>query len=106
MKSMALTLALLLISSLSFAQPLLLDVRTQAEFDEGHAKGAIHLPFNEVNDKAADLLPNKSQEIKVYCRSGNRAGKAIAALKALGYTNLENIRTLDNAKQVAKTLNP
>ncbi|NVK39038.1 MAG: rhodanese-like domain-containing protein [Gammaproteobacteria bacterium] len=102
MKHSILTLALLFISCASLAQPLLLDVRTQAEFDEDHAKGAIHLPFNEVKEKAADLLPNKSQEIKVYCRSGNRAGKAISALKALGYTNLENIRTLENAKQFAQ----
>ncbi len=97
---MKLLLALVLstLTSLSFAQLLLLDVRSQAEYDTGHAYGAVLLPHDQVTAKAGDVLTDKNQEIKVYCRSGGRAGKAVDSLKALGYTNVENIGTLKDAK--------
>lgn len=98
MKHLALTLLLTLFSSFTFAQILLLDVRSQAEWDAGHAYGAVHIPHTEVSEKAPALLKDKNQEIKVYCKSGGRASKAKKALDALGYTNVENIRTLENAK--------
>lgn len=98
MKTLILTLSLSLFSALTLAQPLLLDVRSQGEWDEGHAYGAVHIPHSEITEKAPALLTDKNQEIKVYCRSGGRAGKAKMALEALGYTNVENVRTLENAK--------
>ena len=94
-----LAITLSLFASLSFAQTLLLDVRTQGEFDSGHAQGAILMPHDQVNEKASSVLTDKNQTIKVYCRSGNRAGKAVKTLKALGYTNVENIGSLEDAKQ-------
>lgn len=98
MKHIILAITLTLLSSLSFAQPLLLDVRSQAEYDAGHAYGAILIPHDTINEQAPNLLKDKNQEIKVYCRSGGRAGKATSSLKALGYTNVENIGTLKDAK--------
>jgi phage shock protein E len=97
---MKLLLALVLstLTSLSFAQALLLDARTQAEFDSGHAQGAILMPYDEVKTQAPMVLKDKNQEIKVYCRSGNRAGKAVNTLKSLGYTNVTNIGGLDDAR--------
>jgi len=101
MKPIIVALCLTLFSSFAFSQILLLDVRSQGEWDEGHAYGAVHIPHSEITDKAPALLKDKNQEIKVYCRSGGRAGKAKAALEALGYTNVENVRTLEKAKQYA-----
>lgn len=97
---MKLLLALVLstLTSLSFAQALLLDARTQAEYDSGHAQGAILMPYDQVGEQAPLVLKDKNQEIKVYCRSGNRAGKAVKTLKALGYTNVTNIGGLDDAR--------
>ncbi len=96
---MKLLLALVLstLTSLSFAQALLLDVRSQAEYDAEHAQGALLIPHDTIDAQAPKLLKDKNQEIKVYCRSGNRAGKATARLKALGYTNVENIGGLSDA---------
>ena len=96
---MKLILAIVLstLTSLSFAQPLLLDVRSQAEYDAGHAHGALLIPHDTITEQAPKLLKDKNQEIKVYCRSGNRAGKAVSSLKAMGYTNVENIGSLKNA---------
>jgi phage shock protein E len=99
---MKLLLALVLstLTSLSFAQALLLDARTQAEYDSGHAQGAILMPYDQVDKQAPLVLKDKDQEIQVYCRSGNRAGKAVKSLKALGYTNVTNIGTLQDAKSL------
>lgn len=66
----------------------ILDVRTQAEYDESHIPGAILIPHDTVATAAEDALPDKSQLILVYCRSGNRSKQASQALVDLGYTNV------------------
>lgn len=67
---------------------IILDARTQAEFDQGHIPGAILMPHDTVTDSAEDTLTNKDQLILVYCRSGNRSKQAAQALIDLGYTNV------------------
>lgn len=67
----------------------ILDVRTQAEYDEGHIPGAILIPNTEIKERAEEKLPDKDQLILVYCRSGNRSKKAAAILVELGYTNIK-----------------
>ena len=65
----------------------LLDVRTEAEFAEGHIPGAVCLPLDALERDAARVLPDKSAEILVYCRSGARSAKAVRTLASLGYTH-------------------
>ena len=66
----------------------LVDVRTKAEFDEGHIEGALLLPIDELETLAAEQLTDKEAVILVYCRSGNRSAQASALLAGLGYTNI------------------
>ena len=66
----------------------ILDTRTQAEYDEGHIPGAIVLPYDEVLEKAEGILTDKNQLILVYCRSGRRSKLAAEDLVKLGYTNI------------------
>ena len=66
----------------------ILDARTQPEFDEGHIPGAVLLPHDQVTAEAESLLPQKEQMILVYCRSGNRSKQAASVLVDLGYTNV------------------
>lgn len=66
-----------------------LDARTQEEFDEGHIEGAIMIPEYEVSTRAEKELPDKDQLILVYCRSGRRSKIAAQALQDLGYTNVK-----------------
>ncbi len=68
----------------------ILDVRTQEEFDEGHIEGALLLPDTEVADKAQDILPDKDATILVYCRSGRRSALAADELVQLGYTDVRD----------------
>lgn len=66
----------------------ILDVRTDEEFSEGHIPGAMLIPDYEIEDKAESMLKDKDQLILVYCRSGNRSKGASEALAKLGYTNV------------------
>ena len=66
----------------------ILDVRTQEEFDTGHIPGAVLIPNTEIADRAEQELPNKDQLLLVYCRSGTRSKQASQILVELGYTHI------------------
>ena len=68
---------------------IILDVRTQEEYDQGHIPGAIVISHEEIAEKAEDVLTDKNQLILVYCRSGRRSKIAAEALVELGYTNIK-----------------
>ena len=68
---------------------IILDVRTEEEFAEGHIEGAILIPDYEVADKAESILNDKDQLILVYCRSGRRSKIASEELVNLEYTNVK-----------------
>ena len=69
---------------------ILLDVRTQEEFAQGHLPKALLLPYDEIENGVDQLLPRKEQEIVVYCRSGRRSAIAVEALQKLGYQQVED----------------
>ena len=67
---------------------IILDTRTQEEYDQGHIPGAIVISHDEVLEKAESILTDKDQLILVYCRSGRRSKLAAQDLVDLGYTNI------------------
>lgn len=67
---------------------IILDTRTQEEYDQGHIPGAILIPYDEIMEKAEGILTDKDQLILVYCRSGRRSKIAADDLVKLGYTNI------------------
>ena len=67
---------------------IILDARTQEEYDEAHIPGAIVIPNTELEARAESELPDKDQMILVYCRSGRRSKLAAEILVELGYTNI------------------
>lgn len=68
---------------------IIIDARTQEEYDEGHIPGAILIPEYEIAARAENELPDKNQLILVYCRSGRRSKIAAEELVKLGYTNVK-----------------
>ena len=68
---------------------IILDVRTQEEYDQGHIPGAVLISHEEIAEKAEEVLTDKDQLILVYCRSGRRSKIAAEALVELGYTNIK-----------------
>ncbi len=61
----------------------LLDVRTQDEWNEGHLEGATHAPVDELSGRLKELPIDKS--VVTYCRSGGRAERAATTLREAGY---------------------
>lgn len=72
------------------AGALLLDVREPYEYTEGHIEHAANVPLGEIQN-ISSLTPDKSRMIFVYCQSGARSGRAVAALRQMGYVNAKNI---------------
>lgn len=69
---------------------IILDVREQNEFDEGHIPGAILISYTEITQKAEEILPYKDKQILVYCRSGKRSKIAAESLAKLGCTTVSS----------------
>ena len=70
-------------------EAVILDVRTQEEYDGGHIKGAVLLPVDEITAETAQaVIPTKDTQVLVYCRSGNRSVTASETLVVLGYTEV------------------
>ena len=67
---------------------IILDVRTPSEFADQHIPGAVNIPNETIGTEQIPELPDKDQQILVYCRSGNRSKQASEKLVALGYTNI------------------
>ena len=66
----------------------IVDVRRQDEYDEGHIPGAICIPNESITDFMPSELPDLEQVILVYCRSGRRSKEAAQKLFDMGYTNV------------------
>ena len=67
---------------------IILDVRRPDEFIAGHIPGAINVANEDIISTRPAELPNLSQLIYVYCRSGRRSKEAASKLAAMGYNNL------------------
>ena len=69
---------------------LIIDVRTIEEWNEGHINAAKHIEWQVISEKIFDVTSNFDSEIYLYCRSGNRSGKAKRILDDIGFTNVIN----------------
>tara|TARA_B100000459_G_C8557307_1_gene192326 strand:+ start:629 stop:1009 length:381 start_codon:yes stop_codon:yes gene_type:complete len=73
---------------------LLLDVRTQAEWEQdGYLEGATLIPHTSLEERLDELPEDKDELIHLYCRSGNRSVDAANTLLGLGYTNIIELKT-------------
>ena len=80
------------------SKPLLIDVRTQAEWDEDHLEVAVHIPLAQITDRIGEVASDKDQKIYLHCRSGGRCEQAKTQLEGLGYTNVVNAGGLEDAR--------
>jgi len=82
--------------------PIIIDARTAQEFDKGHVEGAILIAYDQLGGKIGFFVKDKSQKVYIYCRSGRRSKIAKETLEKLGYKDIIDLATLQNA---AKFLN-
>jgi rhodanese-related sulfurtransferase len=73
----------------------LLDVRTDKEYEQGHIPGAIHIPYSEIGERIKKL--KKDKELVVFCQNGSKSIWAIKRLMGMGYKNLSNLKGGYNA---------
>jgi rhodanese-related sulfurtransferase len=65
-----------------------LDVRTPAEYAEGHIPGAVNIPHTEIAARIGELEDSRDRDVVVYCRSGVRAAQALEVLEKSGFRRL------------------
>ncbi|NLV99549.1 MAG: rhodanese-like domain-containing protein [Clostridiaceae bacterium] len=64
----------------------LIDVRTEAEYIEGHISGSLLMPVEVIADRIVDEIPDRDAVLLLYCRSGNRSATAGKMVRELGYS--------------------
>lgn len=69
----------------------IVDVRSSQEYAEGHFKGAINIPYYQINKNVYNILKDKQQEIVLYCEAGVRSRQAYKKLIKLQYKNVYNL---------------
>ena len=91
----------LLLFSLTGMSLTVIDVRTEAEWNTGHLEGAFHIEWQDILEISSDIP--KDEEIYLYCRSGNRSGKATKILLDAGYINAKNAGSISEASKLLNT---
>ena len=79
------------------------DVRTAEEYTAGHIPGSVNIPYDVIGSQIP--VSDKDAAIVVYCRSGNRSGRARATLESLGYTNIVDFGAVSKWRGDLKTGN-
>lgn len=83
-------------------EELWVDVRSLEEHREDHIEGHIHIPFKQINKEIGKYADDKDVIIKLYCKSGGRAGIAKKALEDLGYSRVVNLGGISSVRAIAK----
>ncbi len=81
---------------------LLVDVRTAEEFESGHLRDAVHIPYKTIGEQIGDLTCCLNQEIILYCKVGGRAEIAKKSLLKMGYSNVTNAGGYNKLKAAGK----
>ncbi len=72
--------------------PLLIDVREQDEWDEGHIPGAVHIPRGNLESRVEKIATDRARPVVVYCAGGSRSAFAAKTLEELGYEDVLSLR--------------
>lgn len=75
-----------------------IDVRTLDEWNTGHLESAINIEWQNITSIESNIP--KNEKIYLYCRSGNRSGKATKILLDAGYTNVINAGSIEEASSL------
>lgn len=107
MKISGVLLALFMVCTAYAGEAVWIDVRTHEEFQADHLAGVnYHIPHQQIAEQIEALKLDKNTEILLYCRSGRRADIALHTLQQLGYRNVRNIGSLEDARRYGQQLKP
>jgi sulfur-carrier protein adenylyltransferase/sulfurtransferase len=71
--------------------PVVVDVREQDEWDEGHIPGAVHIPRGHLESRIERAAPDQSRQVLLYCSAGNRSAFAAKTLEEMGYDDVVSL---------------
>ena len=72
-------------------EPVIVDVREQDEWDEGHIPGAVHIPRGHLESRIERAAPDAARQVILYCSAGNRSVFAAKTLEELGYEDVVSL---------------
>jgi len=72
-------------------EPLILDVREDAEYKDGFIQGAVHVPLVQLESRVSELASWRDRDVLIYCRAGQRSARAASILKRQGFTHLHKL---------------
>jgi len=76
------------------------DVRSEQDYQADHMEGTEFIPHIQIGEEIGKLNLAKDTPIKLFCRSGGRSGIATETLKGMGYTNVENVGGIEDARKL------
>jgi GrxC family glutaredoxin len=79
------------IQLINHKEALVVDVRTEKEYQQGHVMNSLHIPLGVLDDRMQDLQAYKNSALVMVCRSGARSGQAASKLKKQGFTDVHNM---------------
>ena len=82
----------------ALAKDVVIDVRTEQEFQGGHVEGAINIPHTAIGQDISKAQASKDDHVILYCQSGRRSGLALETLKSMGFSRAENYGGIEQAK--------
>ena len=71
---------------------ILLDVRTEEEYEVSHIPNSINIPLSSLESQIEHLLPYKDEKVVIYCRSGSRSTMAASMLDECGFKHIYNLK--------------
>jgi phage shock protein E len=84
----------------TFADPVWIDVRTAEEYASDHITGDANIPLAELNAEQLATQYGKDADIRLYCRSGNRAGQAMEILQTAGFSQVSNVGGIGDVRDL------
>jgi phage shock protein E len=79
---------------------LVIDVRSESEYQARHLPGAINIPLDRLREEIARRAPNKEQPLLLHCLSGGRSGIGQGMLRKLGYQHVFNLGSYGRAEKI------
>lgn len=73
------------------AEPLILDVREDNEYQGGHIQGATHIPVGQLEGRVNELAEWRERDVLIYCRAGQRSARAASILLRQGFKQLHKL---------------
>ena len=73
-------------------EPLVLDVRTPKEYQQGHLEGSVLIPLQELQTRWPEIADYRNQDVLIYCATGNRSTVASKILIDSGFKRIVNMR--------------